>query len=149
MNHEVWSGCEPAAALIELKKGCEVMRGPSSTVRLTCLRLSLSSNPLGLISSACLQREGDLKGLIITQATTPLQGCSLHRINPHCIFSFLRNSASLCVLRVFMCRWVYTACKPLMRKSCTFRFDSLPFYAFKSLHILGIISCLPELSEHK
>lgn len=53
-----------------------------STVRLSCGRLSLSSTPLGLISSACLQREGDPQGRIITQATASLQRCSLHWSNP-------------------------------------------------------------------
>lgn len=61
----------------------EDVRGwESPTVRLSCGRLSLSFAPLGLISSACLQREGDLQGLIITQATTLLQRCSLHWTNP-------------------------------------------------------------------
>lgn len=59
-------------------KGSEEMRGLNSAVRLSCGRLSLSPNPVGLISSACLQREGDLQRLIITQTTTPLQRCSLH-----------------------------------------------------------------------
>ena len=52
---------------------------------MSCGRLSLSSTPLGLISSACLQREGDLLGLIITQATTSSQPSVrlLHTHNLH------------------------------------------------------------------
>lgn len=68
-----------------------------STVRPSCGRLSLSSTPLGLISSACLQREGDPQGQIITQATALLQRCSLHWNNPQYTLLLLRKE-KLCLL---------------------------------------------------
>lgn len=80
------------------------MRGLSLAVRLSCRRLSLSSNPLGLISSACLQREGDLQGLIITQAKTPSQRCSLHWNNP--LYCLLFPARIMLLYLFSACVWI-------------------------------------------
>lgn len=84
-------------ALIVLNEGN--FRGGWARRSDSCGRLSLSSIPPGLISSDCLQRDGDLQGVIITHATSS-QRLRMHWNHPHA--GFLLKSPSLMSQYIFM-----------------------------------------------